>query len=244
MNSNQSDAFISSAAGRKRRCEERQQGLGGIEGAAETGGEGRNEVPMIQTIRGLDSPDQSEGVVTGGEGRNEVPMIQTIRGLDSPDQSAGGSGGGGGAFQDLLEELRNFNTRRLFEKINLTDAQFEDWLQKMGLLHSKRTCMCGARMRPRNPLQGRKYGKWRCVNKKCSKEMGYLVGTQFEGSAMPLKEVFQLSYYFARQTHSRKKFSSTCSGATVTLSAGKRFQTGTTSFERRVDGTSAEILSL
>ena len=111
--------------------------------------------------RDEDTPDevpQGEEVCApeaDGEGRNGVPMIQTIRGLDSPGQSAVETREGGSAFQDSLGELRNFNTRRLFEKINLTDAQFEDWLQGIGLLHSKRTCECGARMRLRNPLQGR-----------------------------------------------------------------------------------------
>jgi len=50
-------------------------------------------------------------------------------------------------------------------------------------------------------MPGHNYPSWRCTRKACRKQKGYLVGTWFEGTHLPLKEVFQLSYYFARQTH-------------------------------------------
>jgi len=47
----------------------------------------------------------------------------------------------------------------------------------------------------------RNYPRWRCTRKSCRKQYGYLTGTWFEGSHLSLKEIFQLSYYFCRQTH-------------------------------------------
>lgn len=101
-----------------------------------------------------------------------------------------------------MEHLKHFNAKRLYEKLNMTNTQFEEWIKGLGLLHAKRTCECGARMRLKNPRVGENYGYWRCTRKRgCGKEKGYLIGTWFEGSHLSLKEVFQLSYYFARQTH-------------------------------------------
>ena len=50
-------------------------------------------------------------------------------------------------------------------------------------------------------IAGRNYPMWRCTKKTCRKAVGYLQGTWFEGTHLSLKDVFQLSYYFARQTH-------------------------------------------
>lgn len=48
---------------------------------------------------------------------------------------------------------------------------------------------------------------WRCSRKisgrVCGKEKGYLIDTFFAGTHLTLKEVFQISYFFARQTHSQ-----------------------------------------
>jgi len=179
--------FGSSAAGRKRRSEEVDQaGDFGLECAADAGGEITSNRP--------NALGASTGEVVGAEGSARSGLTRS-----------GPTGGEMNEFQDPLGELRNFNARKMFAKLNLPDDKFEEWLKKMGLLHSKRTCECGARMKLRNPQQGAKYGKWRCVKKKCSKEKGYLVGTQFEGSALSLKDIFQLSYYFARQTHIQEK---------------------------------------
>jgi len=103
-----------------------------------------------------------------------------------------------------MEALKNFNAKQMFERLALPDGEFDDWLRGMGLFHTKRTCECGARMRLRVPQHNERYGKWRCTRKRgCGKEMGYLVGTWFEGTRLTVKEIFQLSYYFARQTHSQ-----------------------------------------
>ena len=59
-------------------------------------------------------------------------------------------------------------------------------------------------MRLKPPQEGRTHGNWRCTRKRgCGKERGYLVGTWYEGTHLTLKEVFQLSYFFARQTHTQ-----------------------------------------
>jgi len=42
-----------------------------------------------------------------------------------------------------LNELRNFNGRRLFAKLAISDKEFTEWLQSMKLLPSKRLCECG-----------------------------------------------------------------------------------------------------
>ena len=97
----------------------------------------------------------------------------------------------------------NFNARKLYQKLSLSDSEFDTWLKNMGLLHSKRTC--GSRMKLLNPKKDKRYGNWRCARKSCKKENGFLVGTQFEGTHLSLKEVFQISYYVARQTHTQEE---------------------------------------
>jgi len=108
-----------------------------------------------------------------------------------------------------LETLRNFNARKLYKALDsLSDEQFETWFTNMGLLPFNRTCECGGLMRVREREGGR--GRtWRCSKKTsgkvCNKEMGYMTGSFFEGSHLSLKEVFQLSYYFARNTHTQEE---------------------------------------
>ena len=50
--------------------------------------------------------------------------------------------------------------------------------------------------------QGENYPGLRCGSSKCRKEVGYFVGTWFEGTHLKLKEIFHLSYLWSRQTHS------------------------------------------
>lgn len=105
---------------------------------------------------------------------------------------------------DALNELKNFNSRRLSEKLLLSDIEFEMWLQKLGLLWSERTCICGSAMSKRT-LRINQSKSWRCKKKSCRREKGYYEGTVFEGTHLSLKEVFQLSYYWCRQTHTIKE---------------------------------------
>lgn len=102
-----------------------------------------------------------------------------------------------------MDELRGFNAPRLYEKLLMTsDEDFESWLKELGLLYKERTCECGGGMNFKWK-EDRKYPDWRCTKKNCRKEKGYLVGTWFEGTHLTLKEVFQLSYFWCRQTHTR-----------------------------------------
>ena len=52
---------------------------------------------------------------------------------------------------------------------------------------------------------GENYPQWQCTKKSCRKKRGYLTNTWFEGTHLALKEVFQLSYYFCRQTHTQEE---------------------------------------
>ena len=82
-----------------------------------------------------------------------------------------------------MEQLKNFTMIDLCEKIRLSDNEFDAWLEQLGLLHGKRTCMaCGGRTTI-NVDKNERYGKWRCTTKNCRKKQGYLCGTFFEGFA-------------------------------------------------------------
>lgn len=96
-----------------------------------------------------------------------------------------------------MDQLKNFTDMKLYKMLAMPDADFEDWLKKAGLLHSKRTCECGVQMGTRK-REGEKHPTWQCPVKKCRKEKGYLVGTQFGGTHLTLKEVFRVSFYFVR----------------------------------------------
>lgn len=52
-------------------------------------------------------------------------------------------------------------------------------------------------------LKDRKFPNWRCTSKLCRKEVGFLRDTWFAGTHLSLKEVFQLSYFWSRQTHTQ-----------------------------------------
>lgn len=46
-----------------------------------------------------------------------------------------------------MEELRNFNAKKLYQKLNLVDNEFEEWLKQLELIHRTRTCPeCGTNM--------------------------------------------------------------------------------------------------
>nr|CAD2161197.1 unnamed protein product [Meloidogyne enterolobii] len=45
-----------------------------------------------------------------------------------------------------MEQLKNFKSSHLHEKLRLSDNDFDAWLEELGLLHGKRTCgKCGGR---------------------------------------------------------------------------------------------------
>ena len=80
----------------------------------------------------------------------------------------------------------------LCEKLRLSDNDLDKWLEQIGLLHGKRTCVCGGRTTI-HVGKNERYGKWGCTTKKCRKERGYLCGTFFEGflSGNPLEKVLK-----------------------------------------------------
>jgi hypothetical protein len=71
----------------------------------------------------------------------------------------------------MLETLRDFTLTKLHSKINLSELAFQQWLTEVGLLHKKRTCICGQKMRKEKRQQ---YGIWRCTTFRKTK--GVLVG--------------------------------------------------------------------
>ncbi|CAK5114456.1 unnamed protein product [Meloidogyne enterolobii] len=61
-----------------------------------------------------------------------------------------------------MEELKNFKPIDLYEKLRLSDNDFDAWLEKLGLLHGKRTCYkCGGRTTI-SVKEDERYGCWRC----------------------------------------------------------------------------------
>ena len=107
-----------------------------------------------------------------------------------------------------MDDLHDFNEPKLYQKLFLPDERFEEWLKEAGLLPQSCSCdKCGGEM----TLKFRErdnYPTWRCgkrvEGKKCGREIGYLKGTFFEGSHLPLKDIFRLSFYFCRQTHTQE----------------------------------------
>jgi len=107
-----------------------------------------------------------------------------------------------------MDDLRDFNEAKLYKKLFLPIGEFEEWLKEAELLHRHRNCdKCGSAMTLKFQA-GQKHPKWRCNKrvdrKKCGRKIGYLVGTWFEGAHLSFKEIFQLSFYFCRQTHTRE----------------------------------------
>jgi len=107
-----------------------------------------------------------------------------------------------------MDDLRDFNEAKLYKKLFLPEDQFETFLQDAFLLHRERICdKCNSSMTLKSHV-GKNHLVWRCnkrvEGKKCGRELGYLVGMWFEGSHLTLKEIFQLSFYFCRQTHTHE----------------------------------------
>ena len=50
----------------------------------------------------------------------------------------------------MLDSLKNFTITALHIKLNLSEQEFQQWLTDLGLLHKKRTCVCGREMRKEN----------------------------------------------------------------------------------------------
>ena len=107
-------------------------------------------------------------------------------------------------IEATLFPLKNFNAKQLYRQLELSDDRFEAWLKTLGLLHTSRVCVCGGFMQVRT-----KANTWvrmyRCTSKCCRKEVGFFTGTWFEGSHLTPKEIFQMSYFWCRQTHTQNE---------------------------------------
>ena len=117
-----------------------------------------------------------------------------------------------------MEQLQNFKSFHLHEKLCLNDNDFDEWLKELGLLHGKRTChKCGGRS-TFQALKGQRYGNWRCTTKKCRAAKGYLCGTFFEGSHLTTKQIFHLSYLWAHRSgkYEEMEFQTDISQHTIT----------------------------
>src|SRR5689334_11777036 len=103
-----------------------------------------------------------------------------------------------------MEELKDFTLADLYDRLGWDDITFLQWLQNMKLIPTTRKCECGSKMSLRIQKEGRNYQNWRCTTNKCRRECGFLVGTFFEGSHLSLKEIFQMSYFWAHDICSEK----------------------------------------
>ena len=116
-----------------------------------------------------------------------------------------------------MEQLKNFKAIDLYQKLLLTDNEFDAWLEELGLLHGKRTChKCGGRTTI-TVSKGEKYGSWRCTTRNCRAKQGYLCGTFFEGTHLTTKQIFHLSYLWAHRpgTYDELEFQTGISQATL-----------------------------
>jgi hypothetical protein len=99
-----------------------------------------------------------------------------------------------------LNDLQNMTLTELIIKSESPD--FENLLASMGLLHVSMPChRCGKKMAV--DLHGNSK-RWRCNARPCRDQspiikQGFYVGTYFESSALPIKTIFILSYYFLHQ---------------------------------------------
>jgi len=99
-----------------------------------------------------------------------------------------------------LQELKNFNAPQLYAKLNSSDDEFMKFMQDLKLIPRSKRCECGNSMVPKYK-SNRNVPTWRCHKSSCKKEKGFLSGTWFEGCHLSLKQIFQLSYFWCRQTH-------------------------------------------
>jgi len=62
-----------------------------------------------------------------------------------------------------MEALKGFNEKKLYEKVFLSDTDFEKWLVELGLLYGDRKCKCDSGMTLKAKI-GTNYPIWRYVD--------------------------------------------------------------------------------
>lgn len=91
-----------------------------------------------------------------------------------------------------MEELKEFKLRDLFDKLRLSDKEFENWFKELNLLHTQRVCECGKAMcykwikNRRNPLW---ICNWRKNHNGKQPSKGFYEGTFFADSHLSIKQV-------------------------------------------------------
>ena len=65
---------------------------------------------------------------------------------------------------------------KLYQKIALTDDEFNKWLIELGLLHRRMTCVCGSEMVIKKAKEGERYEHGVVMNTIVEKK-SYLAGT-------------------------------------------------------------------
>jgi hypothetical protein len=101
-----------------------------------------------------------------------------------------------------INELQDMNMLQLSEKLLLPDQEFETWMVEMGLLHGRQVCNnCGQDMKLTKNGTNK---TWTCNRRTCrvgssKPKKGYFNGTFFEGTSLPIKKIFHLSYLWTHQ---------------------------------------------
>ena len=62
---------------------------------------------------------------------------------------------------------------QLYQKLAITDDEFDDWFLELGLLHRRMFCKCGEEMVIKKAKEGERYGTWRCNKYNCRKELSH-----------------------------------------------------------------------
>jgi IS1 family transposase len=97
-----------------------------------------------------------------------------------------------------MNELQDFRLDDLYEKMQLEDDEFQDWLVSLGLLNGRYPCTCGNSMKKKRRSSGQIV--WECnraYHRPTQIRRGYKDGTFFENSNISFQQVFKLSYLWA-----------------------------------------------
>ena len=97
-----------------------------------------------------------------------------------------------------MNELQDFNLDDLYDKLHLTDDEFDQWLASIGLLHGSMDCICGQPMHFKQRPDGKKFWVcYRAMHRPAKPHKGYKLGTFFESAKLSNKQIFKLSYFWA-----------------------------------------------
>ena len=90
-------------------------------------------------------------------------------------------------MSDRRECLKGFKLSDLYMKIGLSDDEFINWLQELGIIPKDRTCECGSDMRIQKMRNTKRFV---CRKKKdCGKSVALFDNTFFSGAHLSAKEV-------------------------------------------------------